>query len=175
MDQIFRRFLQNSYIEATRLAENSDVLEVVGLPPLPPAVYICEFALPYLRKRADGVVEWAGGPIWCALHFPEDYLRSTDPKLFLKIASVAAPAGIVHPNIWGSTICLGSQFAPGTPIRALLWELYEILAYRNFSVLEPNVLNIEAARLLRQHRDLLERRIPPPLLRRRKLRIQVMS
>jgi len=173
MDPIFRAFLENTAREAGELAERSDVMTITPLPPAPTTTYLCEFDLSYLRRLPAGTVEIAGGPLGAVLHFPEDYLRSVDPHLYVKVASVLTP-DMAHPNLLGGTVCLGSGFAPGTSITWLLWELYDIVSYQNVTFDERNALNPEACRLLREHRHLLDRLQPRPFLRReRKLEVKV--
>jgi hypothetical protein len=155
------------------LADESDVLRVLPCPPLPPAAYVCEFRVRYLRRAPSGLVEVAPGPVLAGLRFPEDYLRAADAHLYLKVASVLTP-DLVHPNVLGPVVCLGSAFAPGTPVRVLLWELYEILAYRNLTLDERNALNPEACRLLREHAHFLNQLEAPPL-RRGRLPLRVVG
>ncbi len=176
MDPIFLTFLENSRAEALALAQQSDVLRVIPLPPLPPSRYLCEFRLPCLRWRAGGAVEAAPGPVMALLRFPEDYLRSCDPQLYMKVASVVDPPDILHPNIAATTVCLGAQFPAGAPIRLLLGQLYDILAFRNHTVDERNALNPQACRLLRQNPGLIRQLRPAPLVRpKARLAIQVTA
>lgn len=161
-DVIFQRFLGNAVAEAEELASRSDVLRVLT-DPRAPATFFCEFAVPYLQRLPGGVVAVHPGPVHAAVHFPADYLRSTDPHLYLHVAAVATP-NIVHPNVRGSGICLGSAFRAGTRLAIILRELYEIFTYSNYSLV--NSLNPEACRLLRAHSHLLESLAPRPLLRR---------
>jgi hypothetical protein len=167
MSQVFEKFLENSLAEASALEKQSDVLELVPLPPLPPSTYLCKFAVPYLRRQADGTIALAEGPVIAAVHFPEDYLRSVDHWLYLKVATLLTP-DFIHPNVRGGTVCLGADFAPGTPIKGLLWELYDIVTYQNFSLVEHNALNAEACRLLRARQELVKSLRPVPFLRRKR-------
>ena len=98
MDRVLYAFLENSHTEATALAEQSDILQLTPLPPLPPSVYLCEFVVPYLRRLPSGLVEIAPGPVQMVINFPEDYLRSTDPRLYLRVASLLTP-DVTHPNL----------------------------------------------------------------------------
>jgi hypothetical protein len=83
-------------------------------------------------------------------------------------------ADLVHPNVSGGAVCLGSGFAPGTSITWLLWQLWDIFAYENVTTDERNALNPEACRLVREHRHLLERLPRRPFLRRKqKLAVRV--
>jgi hypothetical protein len=165
MDQIFRMFLENTAKDAVALQQKSEVATLAPLPPFPPSRYICTFRIPYLQRLPTGIVAIDAGPVLCGISFPEDYLRSTDPKLFLKVASIMNP-GFVHPNVLIGSVCLGSHFAPGTPIDALIWELFEIATYRNCTVDERNALNPEACRLVREYPSLLDKLGRPSLLRR---------
>jgi hypothetical protein len=71
-------------------------------------------------------------------------------------------------------VCLGGDFAPGTPLSGIVWELFEIVTYRNCTVDERNALNPEACRMVREYPLLLEQLAPPPLLRAaRPIRIAV--
>ena len=164
MDHVFQTFLENTAKDAAELQRKSAVVILDPLPPLPPSRYCCTFQVPYLRRGASGIVELDAGPVLCGISFPEDYLRSTDPKLYMKIASVLSP-GFLHPNVVFGSVCLGSRFAPGTPIEGLVWELFEIVTYRNCTVDERNALNAEACRLVREHPSLVDRLGRPPLLR----------
>lgn len=153
-DRVFSSFLEHTFREARTVADESDVLTIVPVLPWPPATYGCEFAVSYLRRLSSGIAEVAPGPVKVAIHFPQDYLRSSDPRLGLKVAAMLTE-DFFHPNVHGPAICLGSAFAPGTPVRWLLWELYEVLAYRNVGLDERNALNPEACRLLRQRPEIL--------------------
>jgi hypothetical protein len=173
VDPVLAAFLENTFAEVMALAETSDVLRIIPVPPRPHSSYVCEFLVPYLRRLPSGVVEVAPGPVLAGLHFPEDYLRSADPRLPLKVASVLT-ADFTHPNVWGAAVCLGSAFAPGTSITALLWELYDILTYRNITLDERNAVNPEACRLLREHTHLLARLTARPLVRKKRtIRIRI--
>jgi hypothetical protein len=164
VDRIFRTFLENTAADAAELQKRSDVVALDPLPPQPPSRYSCAFRVPYLRRQPSGIVEIVEGPVLCGISFPDDYLRSADPSLYVKLASVLN-SGFLHPNVLLGSVCLGSRFAPGTPIGELVWELFEIVTYRNCTVDERNALNPEACRLLREYPALLDRLERPPLFR----------
>ena len=165
-DPVLSAFLENTKLEAIALVARSDVLTIVPLGPgALSSGYVCEFSLPYLRRLPNGTVEVAPGPVLIGVRFPEDYLRSADPHLYVKVASVITP-DLIHPNISGGMVCLGASFSPGTSLTALLWELYDIVSYQNVTLDERNALNPEACRLLREHQQLLEPLRPAPFLRR---------
>jgi hypothetical protein len=182
MDRVFLAFLRNTASEARELQSRSDVAildpdgpcddagepgrqgEATAHAALPPCAYTCTFRVPYLRRLPSGVVDVHPGPVVCGVRFPEDYLRCIDPMLFLKIASVFNP-DFLHPNVLAGAVCLGSRFAPGTPITGLIWELYEIVTYRNCTVDERDALNPEACRLIREYPALREKLERPRLFR----------
>ena len=167
MDRVRLRFLEGAASEARQLSEASEVLTITPFPPYPAATYVCEFRVPHLCRTDSGRVEVSEGPVICGIHFPEDYLRSVDPKLPLKVASLLRPKNFIHPNVGMGSICLGYRFAPGTRMRLLLHELHEIVSYQNYSLDETNAMDAEACRLLRAHPKLLEALEPRPLLPQR--------
>lgn len=171
-DMIFERFLRNAAAEAEALAAQGDVLRV-WREGRAPATFFCEFALPYLARETSGAVTRRDGPVRAVVHFPADYLRSTDPGLYMRVASVLTP-DLTHPNVRPPVICLGAAFRPGTGLAVVLREMYSIFSFANFSLIETNSLNPEASRLVRAHHHLIDELSPPPLVRRpRNLRIRV--
>lgn len=156
MDHIFQAFLKHTAEDTAELQRKTDVVILEPLPPFPPSRYRCTFLVPYLRRLPSGTVDIDVGPVLCEISFPEDYLRSTDPKLFMKIASILNP-DFLHPNVLLGSVCLGSAFAPGTPIHALIGELFDIVTYRNCTVDEHDALNPEVCRLVREHRSLVDK------------------
>lgn len=173
-DPVLASFLEAAMRDAARIAGASDVLAVVPLAPLPARTYRCVFDVRYLRRLPSGLVDVAPGPVVAAIHFPDDYLRALDRQLGLRVVSMLTP-DVFHPNVRGAAVCLGSAFAPGTPIRWLLAELYEVITYRNLTVDERNALDPEACRFLRQQPALLGRLGDPPPLRRHRRRLRVKA
>ena len=171
-DPVFTAFKENTYVQAMALpkedANLGKILEIKPEGELPPSRYTCVFALPYLRRLPSGVVEIAEPPsrvIRVTLHFPVNYLHAADPHLYLKVVSMVNQ-DFVHPNVQGNVVCLGSAFAPGTPIGVLVRELREIFTYRNITLDERNALNPLACRLIRAHPHLLDQLIFRPSPRR---------
>ncbi len=176
MDKILHRFLESNQTAAAELSAASDVLTVVPLPPSPAATYLAEFRVPHLRRTDSGRVEVSDGPVVARLQFPNDYLRSADPHLPMKVVSILSPRSFVHPNVAFGSVCLGYHFAPGTRLELLLRELYEILSYRNYTLDESNAMDAEACRLLCAHPSLLDELDPKPLVpRRHRVRVEVRS
>lgn len=166
MDTVYRRFLENSHAAGVQLAAESDVLDLFPVWPYPPRKFLFEFHLPYLRCNLEGTVEVAPGPIIGVINFPETYLRSVDTNLPFKIVSVKT-RDLTHPNIRGTVVCLGRNFRPGTPIQALLWNLWDILTYQNCSLDERNAMNSSACRLLRACPEMLTQLPQSRLLRKK--------
>ena len=103
-------------------------------------------------------------PISFAVRFPEDYLRSVDPDLQFRVARVHT--SIQHPNIRGSLVCLGSQFYPGTPLRALIEQVYGIFASQIYATDHPFSSEAREFYLSRVEEVSEMARRQPPLWRR---------
>jgi len=174
VDQVYRKFLENTWEDARDMNSRSGVLRLEPELHSPPARYCCAFEVPYLRRLPSGTVEIAPGPVAAFVNFPPDYLYSTDPHLYMRIAAMLTP-DFLHPNVGAhGAICLGASFTGGTPLNALIWELFEIVTYRNRNVDERNALAPEACRLIRANDALLEKLAAPPLFRKTgHLKVQV--
>jgi len=174
VDQVYRAFLENTWQDALDMNARSEVLRLEPERHSPPARYSCIFAVPYLRKLPSGTVEVAPGPVVTLIGFPPDYLYSTDPHLYMRIAAMITP-DFLHPNVGlRGGICLGAAFTAGTPLSALVWELWGIVTYRNRNVDERNAMTGEACRLIRASEALVESLAAPPLFRKAsRLKVQV--
>jgi hypothetical protein len=163
MNGVFQRFLQGGMADAMELAEQAGGrLQVFPQAPLPPSRYGIALHVPFLRKLPSGTVEVVTTePVLVGLNFPDEYLRSADPHLLLSIVSVLTPR-VFHPNIRGSFVCLGG-LKPGTPLRILLFELYDVLGHRNLGLDERDALVPDACRFLRANASLLAKLVAPPL------------
>jgi hypothetical protein len=165
-DPILSEFLHQSYAEALALATQSQILTVFSLPGQPlPAQILCAFhGIPHLRKRLDGTIDVVPeGEVLVGIHFPPDYLRSTDRALYLKLISLLSPPTFFHPNVHAPALCPGAHLTPGMPLVALLWHIFDIVSYRNINLDELNALEPQACRYLRQHPEILAQLRPPPL------------
>lgn len=176
MDKVFRTFLMNTLLAATDINARSQAVRLAPNPQIPPTAYLCMFNVPYLRRMPGGTVEIGGGPVVVHVGFPQDYLYSADPRLYLRVASVMTP-DFVHPNVGlHGGICLGAAFRAGTTLNALVWELFEIVTYRNRTVDERNAFSPEACRLIRANESLLEKLDAQPLFGKKgKLQIAVRA
>ncbi len=156
---IWESFLRHQYAEITELVANSDVVEILQHSPIPPDLYVLRFHCKGLVKTADGIEEADWFDV--GIRFPEDYQRRVEVA---EVVTVLWPPGIYHPNIRFPFMCLG-HVHPGTDLKDLVYQIYEILSFNNYSVHEGNALNPEACSWARrnQARFPLERR---PLRRR---------
>ena len=166
MDRVYEMFLENTAANVEELRQKSDVVEVTAIPPFPASTYVCTFRVPHLCRLPVGTVAPQPGPVVCVIRFPEDYVRSVDPHLFMNVARIQTP-GFLHPNVTGGRVCLGKAFKPGTPLVAVVWQLFEMVTYRNCTVDERNALNPEACRLVREHPSLVAQLGRPRLFRPR--------
>ncbi len=163
-DRVLSAFLQRQYDEATELANSSDILDLYPLDGPPTQHYRAEFHCKGLVREADGKIVEAGHfavGIW--LH--DDYLRTAFPA---RVLTWLGPGNVFHPNLLGEgagAICAG-RIPPGTRLRDLLYQVYEIISYQRVTIREDDALNHDACQWARHNLDRfpLDRR---PLRRRR--------
>ena len=169
MDLVHRTILTNTALDAADTAARSAVLKILPGPQVPPASYLCTLDVPYLCRQSSGTVGIAPGPVVFLISFPQDYLYSPDPYLYQRVAAVLTP-DFMHPYVSrNGAVCLGAGFMAGTPFNALIWELYEILCYRNRTVDERNAFSPDACRLIRANESLLKQLHIPPLFQKKSL------
>ena len=178
MDAVLNSFLEDTFDRALRLGDETDVFKIYPEPArVPPARYMLLFPdLEYLKLDAgSGTVRPERGPIPVEIRFPADYLRSTDPNIYLKIATLLDPGpfGLPHPGFFhpncdpaSGAICLGAGFLPGARLDALVRQVYDIITYQNYGVVEWDCLNRTAARYLRENPGAALSLNNPPLARR---------
>jgi hypothetical protein len=169
-DPILLEFLRRNYAEARALAAQSDVLTLVSVSGEQiPAQLLCYLrGIPHLLQRPDGIVETVtNGEIAVGIHFPPDYLRSTDRWLYLKLISLLWPPTFFHPNVQAPVLCPGARLYPAMRLTDLLWHIYDIVTYGNTNLDERDALNPQACRYLRLHPEILAYLRPPPLRKRR--------
>lgn len=187
MTDIFNSFLADSFKKGMEIARESDILEILHDPASnPPWRYLLVFkGMEYLLRTHSGIVEAVTGSVPVEVRFPPDYLLTADPGLSLRIAIMLDPwtlwgpyTSFFHPNYDPLTgaICLGARFAPGTPLPALIFHVYTIITYENYSVDERNCLDPTAARYLREHPEAVASLRVNPLRRRQgRFRVSVAS
>lgn len=174
-DKIYLRFLENSFEKARQLEAESDILTIADKRGNPPYHFLLKFEpVHHLVQNFDtGQVQLIQAPVLLDVCFPEDYLRSLDPELYLKMVAILNPA-FFHPNVkpFLGYVCLGHDFLPGTPLSDLIYHLYDIITYQNTTVDEQDAFNPAACSYLRQYPEVLKQIQNPPL-RRRKLNLNI--
>jgi hypothetical protein len=166
-DTILASFLARQYEEITELAAHSDVVEILQHGPVPPDHYILRFHCRGLIKTRAGVAEADWFDV--GLRFPEDYLRRVSVP---EIVTWLWPPNTYHPNVLPPYVCLG-RVRPGTALRDLVYQLYEIITYHKVVMREDDALNHEACAWARQHQEKFPLETRP--LRRRALTLRVRA
>jgi hypothetical protein len=162
MDAVLNAFLNDTFERAGRLGDEFSARIYPDPSRVPPARYLVLFPdLEYLRLDAgDRTVRPERGPVPVEIRFPASYLRSTDPHMYLKIATLLDPSalgpphsGFFHPNCdpASGAICLGSRFPAGARLDALVHHVYDIVTFQNYGTSEWDCLNPAAARYLREN------------------------
>lgn len=158
-DEILASFLEKQYEDITDLSARSDVVEILRHGPPPPDRYVVRFHCRGFVKSGEGIVE--ADRFDFGLHFPPDYLHRLEVA---EVVTMLWPPQVFHPNVRFPFICIG-RVRPGTGIRDLVHQLYEMMTYHRVVMREDDALNSEACAWARQnqHRFPLENR---PLRRR---------
>jgi hypothetical protein len=170
MDSVYSGFLCTSFEQAKQLEVDSDIFKILDHQGDPPSRFLLQFeGIEYLNQNLEtSAVAVVKQPLLVDVHFPRDYLRSTDPQLYLKMVTLLHPE-FFHPNVslpFGY-ICLGHDFLPGTVLSDLAFHIHEIITYQNMTVDERDAFNPSACRYLRQYPEVLDNLRRPPLRRRR--------
>jgi len=164
-DFVFNSFLETAAADAAELNRESDILALVprSAGSTPPRLYDGILRdVEHLERVADGTVAVSTSLVGFTIEFPPDYCRSTDPRLQFRVARVHSP--LLHPNCKGGILCLGSDFRPGTRLRGLVQEVYEVVCGRNFAA--QDALDRWAAEYYLAHLDQVRGLRTRPLLRR---------
>lgn len=165
-DRVYEAFLNKQLEEGMRLAESSDLFELLPYAGSPAFKYIAVFHCKGLVKPENGEVETArrfAVGIW----MPSDYLRKTDPA---QILTLIEPADVWHPNIRAPFICIGN-IAPGTPLKELVYRVFDVITYQKVTMNEYDSLNKEACQWSRANTHLFPVDNRP--LKRRQLKLDV--
>ena len=153
--QATRDFFANNWEEArTGLLSRTQRVEVRPLHGSGPRSFSFEFDRPYKRKRPDGMVELAPGPVSGTIRYRPDVL-TPDPGSRSVIVFVDSE-GFYHPNYSrvAGVLCLG-DIAPGPfSLEALVEHLYSIVSYQNMDSTNP--ADKEAVRYFGTDPDALE-------------------
>jgi hypothetical protein len=143
IDGILRGWLSDVAAAALALATTSDILELqqVAL-----NRFVATYASRTLACEPDGQpYEVLGFRV--GFYFDPGYLREVDPQYLI---SVLEPNRIFHPNGLGPFLCIG-PVVPGTSLVQLLYRVYDVLTYNNFTPSERDALNPLACSWARRH------------------------
>lgn len=152
MDLIYETFLHRQHEEGMALADSSDLLDLMGLPPgeLAPRRYIASFSCTGLVRADDGSITRADRfdvGIW----FPHDYVRRLPSEgLTFEVLRWLAPSNVFHPNISDRAplVCIG-QISGGTTLVDILFQLFEIITFNKVNM--GDGLNRDACAWARSH------------------------
>ena len=161
VDSVFQAFLSQQHAEAQKLSAASDVVELLPLcdSAARPDRYLAKFTCNGVLRSADGTISVQLAEFLVGIVFPCDYLQKVDP---LRIVTWLGPNKIVHPNVRPPWICTG-RISTGTGLVDLVYQVFEIITYRNFAA--QDALDSHAAEWARHNQHLfpVDRR---PLKRR---------
>lgn len=147
-DPVFTAFLARQFEEGMALASASDLLELTPSPGDPPTKYLARFRCKGLvRKRTGEIVE--ADDFRVGIWFPPEYLRRAEPW---EVVTWLGPTNVHHPNISDRApfICLGRLY-PGTPLRDILFQVFEIVSFQKVTMREDDALNVKACVWARDH------------------------
>jgi len=164
-DVILTSFLTRQYEDLAELAAHSDVVGILHHGPVPPDRYVLRFHCRGLIKTPAGIAEADGFDV--GLRFPEDYLRRVSVP---EVVTWLWPPNIFHPNVRFPFVCLG-RVRPGTTVKDLVYQIYEIITYHKVVMREDDALNHEACAWARQHQERFPLETRP--LRRRELALRI--
>lgn len=124
-DPIYQSFLDAQFKAARQLAEQSDIVEIMPLPPFPSERYLLRFKCACLH--GDSAMSLSNGDqVLVGIAFPSDYLRNIDGG---EVVTLLDPPDLFHPNVKAPFICVG-DLSPGTGLIDLAHQVYEIITFQ---------------------------------------------
>jgi hypothetical protein len=149
-ERVHRTFLDRQWQEATRLAAESDLLDVYPVAGSPPWRFVAAFSCNGLIRTASGDIQLASR-FEVGITLPPSYLRQVEPA---EVMTWLGPPEIFHPNVTyrGPLICIG-YIRPATPVLDLIYRTWEVISYRSFGMNELDALNAAACQYARHHQD----------------------
>jgi len=142
-EPVFQSFLESSMDEALLINRESDLVNILPVPPFPASRYLCAF-------RCDSL---AGNPasglrnpefIVLEIYFGPNHLRELRTG---EVVTLIEPLDLFHSNVRAPFVCVGDM-VPGAPLMDIVIQLFEIFTYNNVTLTEG--LNREAADWARQ-------------------------
>lgn len=141
-DPIYQGFLEAQFQSARQLAEQSDIIEIMPLPPFPSDRYLLHFKCKCLRGSNAAELHTGDG-VTVGVAFPPDYLRNINAG---DVVTLMDPPDLFHPNVRSPFICVG-DLSPGTTLIDLAHQIYEIVTFQKRNTMHGlNRLAIEWAR-----------------------------
>jgi hypothetical protein len=145
-DKVFEGFLTRQHEAGCALAASSDILKLQPLGGPASQHYLAEFHCRGLVQNCDGqIAEWNRFAV--GIFFPPDYLRRA---VIPEVLTWLEPRHVHHPNILPPVICVG-RLEPGTELVDLLYQIFEVIAYRKFNCRENDALNKRACPWVRNN------------------------
>ena len=141
-----REFFTNNWARARDgILSRTSRFRVQPIPGPGPRIFDFETDLPYKRKRRDGSVELAPGPIRGTIHYRAN-LMSPEPGRSSIAVSLDPTLGFYHSNYSRTHgfLCLGHLPDGPYPLEPLIEHIYGILSYQNRDSNDP--ADIEAVR-----------------------------
>jgi hypothetical protein len=167
MDAVIQGFRESAVASVNAINRATDRLKIVADPfsGSPPTIYhVLLEPLEHFERDPVAGVRVVTRAIAAALRIPDDYLRSSDGSLQFRVASTEPR--VFHPNCKAGCVCLGPRFAPGTTLRSLVAQLYDLLSSRVFA--SDHGFDPEASRFYLENIERVAaiRASAPPLWRR---------
>jgi hypothetical protein len=148
MDLVFQSFLERQSEDVRALAAASDIVDVLPMGPPPAQRFMARFRCTGLVRDAHGQIVEAN-EFLTAIWLPDDFLRRLSP---VEIVTIVHPLGVFHPNVPDGLpfMCLG-DLRPGTPLVDIIFQIFEILTYQNFTCREDRALSHAACQWTRNN------------------------
>lgn len=105
------------------------------------------------------------------IYFPPDYLCAAN---FLKVITLFSPTTFSHPNAAPPHLCVG-RLEPGTGLVDILYQIHDLITFKNVGVLEDDSLNRGACQWYRNPKNWDGRPVDSRPLRRRTLKFSLTS
>ena len=147
-DPIYIRFLESQLAAAKQLNAESDLLDIMPLPPFPPQRYVLKFQCRCLRGDSATSLQPAD-EVLVGITFPPDYLRSIRGG---EVVTLLEPPDLWHSNVRHPFICIG-DLAPGSSLVDLAHQIFEIITFQKRNTVHG--LNPAAIEWARNNQDRL--------------------
>ena len=145
-DPILQGFLSDAYRMSAQIFASSDLIEGEWQTPQHLLLHLSCHGL--VRTSAGRIEEHDHFEF--GIHLPSHYLSWVDP---MSVLTVLSPVEMFHPNARAPVACIGPIEA-GTLIDDLIYRVYDLVCFNNYTVVEQGALNSEACRWARNRMDL---------------------